>query len=363
MRENIDRAKTYKFFILLLTIVLVIVVFAKKENQEIFLSIFNRDDISNVNIDKKKTIGLDKIKDAVCYDDCIVIHKDDKLLGYSFDGKELWEKDIVLKNYSLFFGDSNIYIYEKPTGYIQFINKSGEIFKEMNMEEEIKGLRKDYDSIIVYTEKEANEKVYIIDKETNIREVNDLELRNILTYSVSKDYASYGIGTLNLEDQAMDSRFTAFKYGKQVLYRKDFKGEMILYTKFLDTHRVVIMTDKNVYLLNDFEGNTLWKKSYELIKDIDVKDNKINILYGNSLETLAANGHIDSKYSFIDNYSKIVSFDKFIIVYGDKHIMAIKDGEELFKEEVKNKLIKIQPGKNRFIIIYEDKIDVYSILD
>ena len=363
LKEKIEKNKLYKFFIVLLSIVLIIVIFAKQENQEKFLGLFNRDDISNVNIDKKKTINLENIKDAINYEECIVVHKENQLVGYGYDGKEQWSKDIVLKNYNLFFGESNIYIYEKPTGYIQFINKSGDIFKEMNLDEEIKGLKKDYENIIVYTEKDSNEKIYIIDKNTNIREVNDLELKNILTYSASKEYASYGISTLNLDAKDMNSKFTAFKYGNQVLYRKDFNGEMVLYSKFLDTHRVVIMTDKNVYLLNDFEGNTLWKKSYELIKDIDVKDNKINILYGNTLETLAANGHIDSKYSFVDNYRKIVTFDNFIMVYGDNNIMAIRDGEELFKEEVKNKLIKIQPGKEKFIIIYEDKIDVYNILD
>lgn len=361
--ENIDRGKAYKFFILLLSIVLAIVIFAKKESQEKLLSLFSRNNRSDIRVSREKTINLEGIKDAIAYDDVIVAHTGDSLVGYSFDGNEIWKKDIVLKNYSLYFGDTGVYICDKPTGYIQFVNTSGEIFKEINLEEEIKGLKQDYDNIIVCTVKDNNEKVYIIDKNINIKEINDLEIKNILSYSVSKDYTSYGISNLNLDSKDMGSRFTAFKYGKEVLYRKDFNNEMILYTKFLDTHRVVVMTDKNLYLLNDFEGNTLWKKPYELIKDIDVRDNKINILYGNTMETLSANGHLDSKYSFLEDYSRIVSFDKFILAYGKNHIMLVKDGKEAYKEELKGEVKKIRASKNRFIVIYDNKIDVYKTLD
>lgn len=362
LKEKIEKNKMYKFFIILLSIILVIIIFSQKENQEKFLSFFNRDDISNINISKNKTINLEGIKDAFNYKDFVVIHKDNELKGYDYDGKEVWEKDIVLKDYSLYFGDLNIYIYEKSTGYIQFINSSGDIFKELNLEEEIIGLRKDNEKILVLTKTEDKEKLYIIDKDGAIVETNDLDLKKILTYTASKDYTSYGLSILDPENPR-NSRFIAFKYDSLVLYRKEFKEEMVLYSQFLDTHRVVVMTDKNVYLLNDFEGNTLWKKPYELIKDIDVKDNKINILYSNTLETVSASGDIDSKYSFIEDYNKVVSFDDFIMVYGSNNIMAIKDGEELFKEEVKNELVKIQAGKDKFIIIYKDKVDVYSIVN
>lgn len=362
MNEKIEKNKLYKFFIILLSIVLIIIIFSQKENQKRFLNFFNRDDISNINISKKKTINLENIKDAINYKDVVVIHKDNKLIGYNYDGKVIWEKDIVLKDYNLYFGDMNIYIYDKPTGYIQFVNSSGNIFNEEYLDEEIIGLRKDNGKVLVHTRDEDTEKLYIINDEAEIVETNDLDLKNILTYTASKDYTSYGMSILNPE-RMKDSRFIAFKYDGLVLYRKEFKEEMVLYSQFLDTHRVVIMTDKNIYLLNDFEGNTLWQKSYELIKDIDVNENKINILYGNTLETISVAGNIDSKYSFIEDYNNVVSFDNFIIVYGEKDIMAIKDGKELFKEEVNSELVKIQPGKDKFIIIYKDKVDIYNIVN
>ena len=360
MKGKSEKMKLNKFLIVFLGILLFILIFIKSENQKGFLNFFSKE--GDLNIKKIESIGIEGVKDAESYEDRAVFYLEDKLQCYDYEGDLLWEKEIVLKNYSVFLGDSNIYVYEKPTGYIQFIDQEGTIIKEMNLDEPIVGLKKEYDSMMVYTKKANEEKVYIIDKKTNVREVNDLGFEKILTYAISEDYTSYGISTLRMEDEKMGSRFTALKYGKNVLYRKDLPGEMILYTKFLDTHRVVIMTDKSIYLLNDFEGNTLWKKSYDLIKDIAVSDNKVNVLYGNTLETLSISGNVDSKYSFVDSYSRLISLDSFILVYGEEGFIALKDGEEIFKEKTKSKVVKAKSNKNKFLLVYEDKVDVYDIV-
>ncbi len=361
MKNSIEKNKLYKFLIIFLSIILIIVIFSQKNIQIKFLSLFNGDNISNINIKKGKTINLESVKNAVPYNDSVIVYSGNKLSGYDYDGKNIWEKDLVLNNYDLYFGEMNIYIYEKSSGYIQFINSKGDIFKEINLGEEIIGLKEDNRKILVHTKNEGTEKINILDEKGDTVEVNNLEIKNILTYTSARDYNSYGISILNPETP-LDSRFIAFKYGELILYRKEFKDEMVLYSEFIDSHRVVIMTDKNIYLLNDFEGNTLWKKNYELIKDINIINGKINILYGNKLEILSASGNIDSKYSFIEDYTKITPLDDFVIAYGKNNIIAIKDGVELFSEEVKSELIKIESGKNNFIVIYKDKVDIYNIV-
>ena len=55
-----------------------------------------------------------------------------------------------------------------------------------------------------------------------------------------------------------------------------------LFTQFVDDNKLIAMSDKALYFIN--RGNILWKKSFQLIKDIKIEKDKIHILYGNTLE-------------------------------------------------------------------------------
>lgn len=364
LENNSNRDKLYRFFIVLFSILLIFLIFRNQENQENILNIFKSRDISNMKVRKDRTISVEGVKDLGYYSDGIVVHKDNKLIKYDQKGTKVWERDIVLKDYGVHFGRINMFIYDKSIGYIQFLNPQGDIVKEQNLDEEIRNLSTDFQNILVYSlGQDKNEFVYIFDQTGKLLVKNDMGLKNILTYSNAKNDETYGIGSLSFEGDKIKSNFRSFLISGKELYNRKFKGEIILFSKFIDNHRVVIMTDKKVYLLNDFEGNTLWERPYDLIKDIDILDNKINILFGNSLETISANGEIDTKQSFTEEYKNITTLSDSVLVHGHRDFLMLKDGQEINKKSFDDNIVKVIRGRYKFAIIFEDRIDLYKVME
>ena len=126
-------------------------------------------------------------------------------------------------------------------------------------------------------------------------------------------------------------------------------NEIAMYLNFINKNNLIVLSDKGIYQIND--GSILWKKQFQLIKDIYMDEENIHILYGNTLETISFDGRTLEKDSFTEEYRKILYFDRYIVLYGNNHIIGLKEGREVFKYKSEEPIIKVMEGVQNYCSI------------
>src|SRR5690606_38858562 len=120
---------------------------------------------------------------------------------------------------------------------------------------------------------------------------------------------------------------------------------------------IIVLTDRNLYFINN--GKIMWKKQFDLVKDIYLEKDKIYILYSNYLESIDFDGRVVNKVGFTEEYKKILSLEEKILLYGDNHLVIIQDGKEILKhiEEIK----KVFANKDEILVLGHEDIKIYEV--
>ncbi|QQY79783.1 hypothetical protein EDD65_10713 [Keratinibaculum paraultunense] len=358
MAEKKQEGKThigFKIFIILL--LGIILFFLNEENQIKFIQFINGNLFANLEpiIEKSISIGED-IEKVFIHGGSIVLWKDNKLIKLDFDGNKQWERDFIFDNTGISVGEKYIYVFEKPSGIIHFLDTNGETAHRVDLETPIVNIVEKDKNVLVHIIKGNKEGISTLDMEGNTIDEFLIGDKNILTYDINEDNFTYIISSLKLDKNEITSEVQVFKKGNELLLEKEIKDEMILYTNFIDKDKVLIMTDGSLYMLKEKE--ILWEKEFQLIKDIYVDGSKIYILYGNTIETISIDGETQEKISFTEEYKKILPFNGYLIVYGDEYILGLKKEEELFKYKSEEPILKIIEELDKLILIHEDKIEL-----
>lgn len=355
------------FKVLIIFVIGVTLFFSRQKNRELFVEFINNM-IQEENIGEerekeiKTTIPLGPEIDGIgFYGDDIVVLENQKLSRYKTDGSILWEKRFDLDKPMLRFGEDRIYISDKTTGEIYILNPIGEILGKVELNSNIKNVIVDFNNILVHTiDDETNiERMKILSRDGDM--VIDFPIKdgNLLTYSLSRDKKSYIVSTLDLSKDKLKSKMQIFKIDGKELYNHTFNDEILLYSNFIEKNQLVAMSDNNLYLLEN--QNILWEKKIPLIKDIAIHENKIHVLYGNTLEILSSEGETKFKYSFTEEYNEISLSDNHIFVYGDEYIIGLEGGNEIFKYKLDGEIQNVINNKENLIINYKDRIDILSL--
>ena len=358
--DEVQKKKKNKIlrFIIIILIVLMLL-FLKKENQEKIIDFIKAPKITNQTLNLVESIPIyEGIDDLAFYEKRIMIWKDNKLTKLKIDGSKEWEKEFNFDEPMVSFGEKNIYVYEKSTGDIFFLNETGETINRAGLKANINNVVENFGNVLVHITKDNMEGIIILDKEGKIIEDNIID-SNILTYSMNHDGISYAISTLNLKGNNLKSKVQGFQLNGKFLFTTELNDEIVLYSNFIDKNKLIVMTDKSLYLINN--GNILWEKQFKLIKDIYVHNGKINVLYGNVLETISADGETEEKYNFTEDYKKIILYDKYIVLYGDDYMIGLINGKEAFKYKSEENILKVVEENQNLIVVYENKIKLLSL--
>lgn len=363
MEDKQDKQKKsigIKLFIIFL--IGIMLLFTKQENQEKFIGFINKDKTPKGTL---KVIGSIPITPGITeigsYEKSIIIWQNDKLGKFKVDGSNEWEKAFSFDQPMLRFGKNNIYVCEKTTGDIYVLDSQGESLNRIELNTKIFNLKEEKENILVHSKNIDTdvESIKILDKNGHILDETLVEGGSILTYSINEDEDTYAISTLELSEEKLKTKVETFKIGGELLYTSFFDNEVVLFSTFIDKGKLLTMSDNSICLID--RENKLWDKKLQLIKDIYVDKNKINILYGNTLESLSSDGETDKKYSLTEEYNKIVPYDKYLVLYGDENIIGLKNGEEIFKYNSEEIILNVLESKQNLIIIYENKIDILSL--
>ena len=360
MEEKQKKRKNILLKSIIIILIGVMLLFSKKENQEKIIDFIKASKITNKTLKVVESIPIEKkIDDISFYEKGIMIWRDKKLTRLKMDGSKEWEKQFNLDEPDVKFGENNIYVYEKSTGDIYFLNGAGETIHRVELRTSIDNMIESVGNILVHIKNSDREGISILDKTG--KTIGDTLIKdgNVLTYCMGQDNITYAISTLNLKGKDLKSKIQGFRIGEESLFTTEFNNEIVLYSKFIKNDKLIVMTDKSLYFLN--KGNILWEKQFQLIKDIYVDKEKINILYGNTLETISIDGRAEEKYSFTEEYKKIIPYDKYLILYGDEYIMGLIDGKKVFKYKSEETILEIVERKQNLIVTYKDKIQLMSL--
>lgn len=321
-----------------------------------------------INVDRKEKLELiasipigPGVIDLGSHENSIIIWENDKLRKYKGDGSNEWEEVFVFNEPLLRFGEKNIYVSGKALGDIIVLNSKGETLKTMEFNTEIINLREENSSILVHNRYEniKAESLKILDEDGELLQETLLEGERILSYSINQSKDFYAITTLELSGDVLNSKVNIYGIDGKIMATNIFVDEIVLFTSYIARNKLLTMTDNSLYLLDG--ENRLWERSFQLVKDIYLDKNKINILYGNTLEILSLNGETDEKYSFTEEYNKIIGYNRDVIIYGDEDIIGFRNGKQIFKHKTEERIVELLINKENLIIIYEDKIDILTI--
>ena len=359
MEEKQNKNNKLNFFIIII-IIGIILLFSKKENQEKFIGFLKSSKTINKRLKTVESIPINKDIDNIgFYEKGIMIWTDKKLIRLKSDGSKEWEKEFNLDDPMVTFGQKNIYVYERSTGDIYFLNGAGETINRVQLNAQINNLIERFENVLVHIKNPDIESLTILNRDGEIIENTLAKDRNILTYSMNRDNTTYVLSTLNLKWENLKSEIQAFQLGEKLLFTTEFNNEIIMYTNFIEKNKLIVMSDKGLYCFD--QENILWKKQFQLVKDIYIDKEKVNVLYGNTLETISPDGKIEYKYLFTEEYNKIIPYDKYLVLYGDGYIIGLRNGEEVFKYKSEETILKVVQGKENLIIIYDNKIDFMSL--
>lgn len=354
--EEENNNKGFKIFIIV--IIIGFLFLFKKENKEKIIGIINS--ITN----KEKALVLIEsfpkgdTLDVNIYDDNVVKWTDNKLSFLNIDGTKIVEKEFSFIDPYIYFGKDNIYPMDKSTGDIYILDKKGETIDRLELNNEIFNFEEINQNMIYHGKSNDIEELNILDK-NKIQVGNySYETENILRYTINKSGTKFIIGLIDLNQESISSRIDCYGEDNEKVDEIDIDGEIIVFLGYTSKDEIVVLTDSSIHFINN--GEVLWKKELNLIKDIYISDEKIYVLYSNYLETMDFEGNTKAKIGFTEEYKKILPFKNETLVYGNKHMTFVQGKEEIMKKEIE--ILKLYTSKNRILILGPEELSIYEII-
>ena len=357
MEENKkDSHKGFKIFILLFIIASLFLF--KKENQEKLMGALNsiggQEKILKL-VDKLGNEG--NILSLNVYDDSIVSLKDNKLLFRELDGNIIMEKEFNFENLYVYYGEKDIYAIDKSTGDTYFLDKQGQTVNKLQINKEIFSFKESNQNLIYHMKSENEENIDLLNKE-GIQVGNySYENTNVLTYSTNKNATKSAVASLHINGGSIQSKIDYYGEKNEKIYEVDIIGGIVVYLGLTPKDDIVALTDNGLYFIKD--GEIIWEKKFDLIKDIYIGNGNISILYSNYLETIDYSGRTESKIGFAEEYKKILPFGKGFLLYGDSNIVIVEGDKQILKHD--ESIIQVSHNKENIFVLGPEGIKTYII--
>lgn len=354
--ENKNQNKGFKIFIIIFVIGSMFLL--KKENQEKIIGI-----ISSIAKKEKTLILIDNfpkgnILDINIYDDTIVKWEDNKLSFLNIDGTKIFDKEFNFMDPDIYFGEDIIYPMDKATGDIYYLNKKGETIGRLEIDKEIFNLEAIGQNIIYHGKSLDMEDVNVLDKDKVQIGHYSYETENVLRYTTNKSGTKIALALIDINHESIKSRIDCYGENNEKLNEIDIYGEIVVYLGFTSKDEIVALTDSGIHFIKD--GEVLWKKDLNLIKDIYLNEEGIHILYSNYLEMIDFEGNTKEKVGFMEEYKKILPFRNDILVYGNNHMVLVQGEKEVLKEEIE--ITNLYTSKNKILIWGHEELKVYEVI-
>lgn len=360
MKVKRDRKiKGKKLKILLFIILAVAIILMGKDNKLGAFSIVDQFLAKEKSMQIKYFIEDENISDVKVYDENIVKWKHNKLSFLRSNGDIIVEKEFNFSDSGVFYGNTYIYVFDRETGSIYILDKKGETVNRLHLDKQIFNIKESNYNLLYHIKAEGSETVGVLDEDGVLIGNYTYEKENILTYASSIDGKLNALGLLDLSDDSIGSKIDIYGEVNKKIKSIFIEGELILHIEFTSNNELIALSDRNLYFTKD--GSIMWKKQYDLIKDICVGEEKIYILYSNYLEIMDHEGRVESKISFGQDYNKISIFKDRLMLYGGSQLVVIDKDKEILKHS--EAIIKAFQGKDNIVLWTPEGIKLYDIVN
>ncbi|GFN36165.1 DUF5711 family protein [Tepidimicrobium xylanilyticum] len=357
---NVKENKHVAFKLSILFFIGIILFFLNNENRyklKKYLDSFNMES-KELKLENSIPVDINDGKIAF-YNENITLWKDNRLRQFSIKGNLVWEKEFNLDDPDVYFGKEEIYVYEKPTGQIYIINPKGETMEKFQLNMNIYNIVESSGILLIHVKEDNLESINVLDKEFNLLGKKTIEGQKILTYCMNKQKNVLAISTLDFKGESLRTEVQAYGIDGQFLWTVYLDNEVVMYLNFNEKGNLTMLSDTGIYQVND--GNVLWKKYFQLIKDIYLDKENIYILHENILEAINFDGRTNGKIAFNEGYKKAVFHGDYTILYGSNYIIGLKGEKEVFNYNSDTPILKVLCGQNKLVLVCEGKIDIISL--
>lgn len=312
--------------------------------------------VKEMSLEYRKQVKLEDGGRANIYNDKILNWNGQSLEIFSLDGILLEKKDIEFENPNMVFGKEKLYLINKSQGDIYILDENLEIGEKIEGHKGIFNLKEEGKAMIVHSKSQDREEIIFMDFMGG-ELFRNVELKNILTYSIDENNSRYLVSNFNMGD-AMESKVNIYNMDGKLENTMSFPGEIILFTEFIEKGNL-LLSNLSLYATDGVE--IIWEKSIPFIKDIKVVDREIYVLYDNNLDIMNFQGEIKEKFVFSKEYNKIFVSKNLGILYGSHDVLGIKSGEKIFEYEIKDEIQNLYGYGDLIGIRIDDRIDLYNL--
>ncbi len=354
---SVDKKYKVSIFFILLAILISLIFLINEDNRESLENLIVSVSDGEKELKLVTSINVTSPSKMKVYADNIYLFDENMISSFDMEGRLISENQLDFEDPLVHFGDNYIYIGDSASGEVYKLDHDGQTKEEKDFEKSLFALREEDKNTIYHTKSEGVENIYIYDDKDVLIGDHSFEDKSIINYGLHPSASSYAVSLLNLQEDRLKSELLFYGSNNTLLNSFDIADEILIYNKVLRDNTIISISDSSLYSIR--EGELLWSKPFNIIKDIYI-DEDIYILYSNYLEIIDFKGELVDKISFTSDYEKILPFNKDMLVYGKAGLVLLSDGEEKMSHSGQIDLLSAS-GPN-ILILNGDKLDIYRLV-
>lgn len=349
--------KSKKTYIYIIVFIIIIFVLVNPTSRQTILGLFNYSNRSEKELELINEFTVDaSISNLGIYNERIIEAKDNSLLFLDFNGFEVFKEESELNNPDILYGEKSIYIMDSSSGKINIYDKEGEEVKNIDVANPFYRLEEKEDEIFIFRKDGDQENIDIVNREGSIVQTH-LENIPILTADIADSKEDYLVSTLDI-DKELKSILTVYSIDGEERFHIDIEDEIVIYSKFIKED-ILVATEKSLYYIKD--EKIKWEKDYENIKDVEIRDNEILILYDNNYEILNLRGKIKKEIVLNVNLEKILLTNDEVFIFGKNNIIIPERKKNRLNFKSEEEILDLKYDDDNLLIEKENKIEIYKL--
>lgn len=350
-KEKTSRRHTF-FFTIIIPFLLTFSIFFMRNKNNL------KNKLSSLR-NREKTIEIAEIikydgdlKNTFVFKDNIVRYENNKIYIDKPSGESVKETNIEFFDPFFYVGRKAIYLGDKYNGTVTGLDEKGNKTRDTKLDSSIIGIKEADGKLIHHLFKEK-ENIVVVDDKGNIL-FNEQMDTNILSYDIKA--TTLAVGTMDLrQEQIVNSVHIYDEENTQI----DLGRETPLYIKILDKNDILVLTDENLFRYKD--GDYVFNKGYDFVRDIELVDNKIHIIYNNIYEMINKDGEVEIKLELDQAYEDIDILGNDLLISNKMGFLVLNKDKILLNHKEENK--KIIPRENKIFLFDGQDMKMYIVVN
>ena len=304
-------------------------------------------------VDEVINQDFDKIK---YYNDRIILYNNEE--GIIYANEDIIPIDAGLSDKKIVFGKDQIYIVDKEFNIIKALDLNGEEIDTYFLEKDIFKLEERYNKLLIHYKANNIETVEICDLKAEKIKEHSVEKWSILTFDINDKSSNYVLSILDFSNDQIKSILEYQNIKGENIWNITFPDEIVMKTHFMNNN-ILVITDENIHFIDN--GKIIWSKKIDDINKIEVKDSLVYLLYNNTLEVVNMEGKTVYKLGLKRDYDRMIFFKDNLILFGERNILGIKDGEKILEHINESKILDIAVNNESIAILNKDYVKTYQL--